>query len=350
MDESKTTQQVLVATPQVTKQDFLNSIVSNLGSYQWPDGSIECIDPEKNKLVYLWGNRFKGKAEGSWTAKVNGTQEITVNKQKVSIPDGTPYSGTVPSLEFDLLIINDNQATPYWAKEFCKIGFIGDNFQPDSFISASGGVIEGDNSGSPHSAWMKNGNDIVDNFLLPAAIDLSENAGIAYIALNIIPAEAIQQSMNMFSQLEFSSRDVTVSSRNSVSDEPTPVLIPFYVLEFEFGGQTHHIAMMADQRGIVKGKLPSPSARIANKTPQQIVEEEMPDKFKQVKIAKWGWVLAVILLFLTNFSVAFVCLLAWAVGYWFLKKPINDRIKKIVQQDAVNIQKTADLLKKQLLR
>ena len=53
----------------------------------------------------------------------------------------------------------------------------------------------------------------------------------------------------------------------------------------------------------------------------------MPDKFKLVNIAKWGWVLAVILLFLTNFSVAFVCLLAWAVGYWLLKKPINDRFK-----------------------
>lgn len=348
MDENKPIKQVQVAVPQMSKQDFLRCIADTLGTYQWPNGAIESINPDNTKLVYLWGNRIKGTAEGTWGAKVNGDHKITVNNKEVSIQDGTPYAGVVPQIQFDLLVINENQSTPIWAKEFCKVGFVGENYQPYSSVNTSGGQIEGGNSGNPLSAWMKHGNEITDNFLLPLATDLSENTAMAYLALNIIPAEVIQQTMNMFSGMKFSSRDVTVSSRNSVVDEPSAVLIPFYVLEFNFEGKSYHIAMMADNRCIIKGQIP-PVKKI-NKTPQQIVEEEMPDKVKQAKFAKWGWVLAILLLLVVNLTVAVIYLIAWVVGLWILKKPVNDRIKELEQQEVDNSQKTADLLRKQLTR
>ncbi len=348
MDESKITQQVQVAAPQVTQQDFINLNAQKLGSYRWPKGAIESIDPSKLRLVYLWGNRFKGKAEGSWSARVDGSPKITVNNQEVNIKDGTPYSGSFPQVDFDILVINDNQATPEWARKFCKIGFESDNFQPQSYVSASGGMIEGDNSGSPHSAWMKNGNEIIDNYLLPLANDLSKNTAVAYVALDIIPPEIIQQSMSIFNRQDFNSRDVAVSSRNSVTEDPIPVLIPFYVIEYQFEGQTYFMAMMADKKGLVNCKVPG--ERATGKSPEQIVEEEMPDKIKQVKMMKWGWILAVVALFVVNLTVAVVCLIAWATGYWFMKKPINDRIKEIQDQDTVESKKTADLLRKQLTK
>lgn len=348
MEQNKTNQQVLAAVPQVSKQDFLKVLADTLGSYKWPSGSIECINPSETKLVYLRGYRFKGNAEATWTAKVNGNQKITVNNNDVNITDGTSYSDAIPSVDFDLLVINDNSDTPYWAKNFCNIGFEGSNFQPYSSIETTGGVIEGSDSGNPHSAWMKNGNKITDTFLLPIAEDLSENAGIAYIALNIIPPEVIQQSMGMFKDMKFNSRDVTVTSRNSVTEEPTPVLIPFYVLEFQFEGKTYHMAMMADSRCIIKGQIPP--VRDTEKSPEEVVEEEMPDKIKQAKLIKWGWILAVILLFAVNLIVGVIVLIAWAIAYWFIKKPINDQIKELEQQSASNSQKTAELLRRQLTR
>lgn len=347
MSENKSPQQVQVAVPQISKQDFLKGIAETFGSYKWPKGAIECINPDDAKLVYLWGNRIQGTAEGKWGAKVNGNHKITVNNKDVPIQDGTPYAGVVPQMQFDLLVINDNQATPSWAKEFCKVGFEGENYQPYTSANTNGGQIEGDNSGNPLSAWMKNGNEITDNYLLPIATDLSEDTAMAYLALDIIPAEVIQQSMNMFKDMKFNSRDVTVSSRNSVAEDPVPVLIPFYVLEFQFEGKKYHMAMMADSRCLINSQIPPQDTE---KTPGEVVEEEMPDKIKQAKLIKWGWILAVILLFVVNLTVAVIALIAWAIAYWFIKKPINDRKKELEQQSASNSQKTSSLLHEQLTR
>lgn len=347
MEENNALQQVQVALPQVTKQDFFKTISEVCTTYKWPKGAIECINPDKTKLVYLWGNRFVGNAEGSWTAKADGTSTIKVNKNEVKIEDGTPYSGPVPQIDFDLLVINDNQATPYWAKDFCKVGFQSDNFQPYSSVAATDGVVEGDDSSNPHAAWMKNGNDIVDNYMLPIAKDISENGAMAYAALNIFPPEIIEQSMQLFSGMKFGSRDVKVSSRNSVLKDPTPVLIPFYLLEFEFEGKTYYLAMMANSNYSLKGQLPPVKDA---KTPEQIVEEEMADKVKQAKIVKWGWVLSILLLFVASFKVAVIYLIIWAITNWFVKRSIKSRIKELKNLSAEEDRRTGELLRKQLMK
>lgn len=348
MERKESDQQVPVAVPQITRQEFLQSVSDTLGTYKWPKGSIESIDPDKTRLVYLLGNRFRGKAEGTWSAKVCGTHKITVNNKEVNIADGTPYSGSTPQIGFDLLVIDDNEHTPYWAKKFTKNGFASENFQSYSSVEASGGVIEGKSSENSYSAWAKNSNEIVDRFMHPIATTLSENTAIAYLSLNVLPPEVIQQSAEMFQNMKFSSRDVSVSSRNSVDEDPTPVLIPFYVLEFQFEGKEYYIAMMADKNRTINGQIPP--VKDTDKSPQQIVEEEMPDKIKQQKLLKWGWVLAIVLLIITNFSIAACYLILWGIGYWFIKKTINDRIKELEQEEADNTQKTAELLRKQLIR
>lgn len=182
----------------------------------------------------------------------------------------------------------------------------------------------------------------------PIATTLSENTAIAYLSLNVLPPEVIQQSAEMFQNMKFSSRDVSVTSRNSVDEDPTPVLIPFYVLEFQFEGKEYYIAMMADKNRTINGQIPP--VKDTDKSPRQIVEEEMPDKIKQQKLLKWGWVLAIVLMFITNFSFAVCYLILWGIGYWFFKKTINDRIKELEQEEADNTQKTAELLRKQLSR
>ena len=341
-------EQVQVAVPQISRDEFLKYVAETLGTYQWPKGSIECINPNKTKLVYLWGNRIKGDAEGSWAAKVQGDHKITVNKKEIELKDGTPYSGPIPSLNFDLVVINDNQDTPLWAKGFTTVGFTCENFQPYSYIDACNGIIDGNNTDNSYAAWMKNGNEIVDKYLYSIAVDFSQNTALAYISLNVMPAEVIQQSADLFSNMKFNSKDVAVTSRHNVKEEPTPVLIPFYLLEFEFNGKAYYIAMMADNSYTLKGQIPP--IEEPNKTPQQLVEEEMPDKVKKVKMIKWGWILAIILLFICNIAIAVVYLVFWVAAKWYFNKDINNRIKELEQQATENTKKTATLLMEQLTK
>lgn len=87
MEQNQINQKVLVAVPQLTRQDFFDHI-ADMWQYTWPDGAIECINPENTKLVYLWGNRFKGTAEGSWTAKMGCSHTIEVNKKRYKLLRG----------------------------------------------------------------------------------------------------------------------------------------------------------------------------------------------------------------------------------------------------------------------
>lgn len=336
-----------VALPALSKEDFLTVIVDALGTYAWPAGAIESINPSATRLVYLPGYRMRGTAEATWTAKADGTTKLTVNDHEMNIADGRQYSGTIPPVDFDLLVINDNAGTPYWAKDFCTVDFEEAQFAPYSAIAETGGQVEGDSSGNPLMGWAKNGNALVDNAMTGVAEELSENAGIAYMALGILPAEIVAHSMEMFADQKFNSRDVKVQSRNSITEDPTPVFIPFYVLEFQFEGKQYHLAMMADAGGMFKGKVPPAADK--GKTPEQIVQEEMPDKVNQLKFLKWGWVLAIVLWLAINFIVALVFLVAWAIGYWFMKKPVDARLKELQSQNRAGQRRNAEMLRRQLL-
>jgi hypothetical protein len=348
MENNKSNQQAQVAVPQLSKQEWLENLAELLAEYQWPKGAIECLDPDNTKLVFLWGNRFKGNAEGGWTAKVNGSFKLTINDKEVTVKDGTSYSGGIPSSEFDLLVIDEDPSMPYWAKDFYEVGFENENLEPYSSIAQLGGVIEGSASNNPLSAWMRKGNAIVDRHLMPTAIQFSENGAIAYNALNLFPTEVIKQSLNMFSKMTVHSRDVEVASRHNVTEDATPVLIPFYVLEFNFEGKQYHLATMADGKHLTKGKVPPVPEDY--KTPQEQVEEEMADKIKQVKLLKWGWIVAIILLFVFNLTVAVIWLIVWGGGYWYMKRSISSRLNELTRIEEDNDKKIAAKIKKQLLR
>ena len=146
--------------------------------------------------------------------------------------------------------------------------------------------------------------------------------------------------------MKFNSKDVAVTSRHNVKEEPTPVLIPFYLLEFEFEGKAYYIAMMADNSFTLKGQIPP--IKEPKKTPQQLVEEELPDKVKKIKMIKWGWILAIILLFISNLTIAAVYLVFWFAAKWYFNKDINNRIKELELEAAENAKESATLLMKRL--
>ena len=65
---------------------------------------------------------------------------------------------------------------------------------------------------------------------------------------------------------------------------------------------------------------------------------------------QWGWILAIILLFICNITIAVVYLVFWVAAKWYFNKDINNRIKELEQQAAENTKKTATLLTEQLTK
>ena len=55
----------------------------------------------------------------------------------------------------------------------------------------------------------------------------------------------------------------------------------------------------------------------------------MPEKFKTMKLVKWGWILAVLALFTIGFTAAIVCLAVWGIAKWYFNRDIKSRIKMI---------------------
>ena len=346
MKEKVAFQNVLVGAPQISKEEFLEIIANDLSDYQWPNGAIECMNPDNVKLVYILGNLFVGTAEGSWSAKVQGNHTITVNNKKTVIKDGTVYSGLIPKSEFRLSVINDNQATPEWARFFCKFGFKGDKFMPSSFMVSSGGSVEGEDSENSFAVWMKNGNKIVDDCFLPMAEKLSKHIGIAYASLKIISPEDLNKT-NIFNDFSFSSRDVTVSTRNSITEDPKPIYIPFYYLAFQFEGKSCYIAMMAEHNPAMRAQIPPKDNAMS---PMQLLDVEIPEMKKKAGMLKWGWALAILLLLIFNFKIAFVFFIIWAIGHWYYNHSIDVRIEEFKGMEDERIRNNQAKIKKQLLR
>ena len=153
---------------------------------------------------------------------------------------------------------------------------------------------------------------------------------------------------DMLSKMKFNSRDVIVSTRNSVTEDPNPVLIPFYVFEFQYEGKTYHIEKMAEPNGGFRTQMPPVNDTIM--TPLEILNEELPDKKKKAKLIKWGWLLAVLALIVTNYKIAFICLIAWVIGYLYIKHSIKATVKQLESLEAERRRENKTKIKKQLLR
>lgn len=329
MAEVQNNQQVQAAIPDVSKEDFLKRIAVGLGEVEWSDDVIQSIDPNKTQLIYLWGQRFRGTVEGKWEAKISGELKFTIDNKEIKVPDGTAYSCPFSDLNFDLLVIDDNQATPEWAKRFMNIGFLADKFQPMSTVEASGNKIEGENSGDPQSTWLKRGNAITDSFLRPIITEVATSAKAAFKLIDGLPSDFLDD-WSTANSMRVSARDIDFIARNNLTEDPTPVLIPFYVIEFQYNGNTYTIVEMADAGQVVRFTMPQPVQ--VTETPENIYAKELAEKATMAKLVKWGWLLAIIFLFIAGFFTAIIVLIAWYIFKLIFNKSLEKRDKELQSQ------------------
>ena len=336
--------------PQISGQQFLKEMVGRLKSEFFQDGAIESMKPSGLKLKYVWGYQYKGVIDGMWSGQVSGDHTVTFGNTKVELKGGTPVGSDFDNLRFNIVLPCIPQGDKHLAVIGQKMMEVGLALSLDdvNLIPYDEGAnipqedIVGDLADSPAEYWQKHCNKVTDHIGMDYAKILGENLGLILGLTGMLPADQAARMASMQSQSSFHTQhlgNLTVKTRSTLEVYGNKVLIPYYVLDYEFKGEDYHLMGFADggELGHCTAPLrkkPDPAARVA---------AEMPDKVKMLNLLKWGWVLAVLVFFILNFVSALVVLALWGGAYWYIGKPVRDR-KTELERD-INLNEEANARK-----
>ena len=318
-----------VIRPCMSKKHFWEAMILNLKELNLKEDAIESIDFSKIQLKYLLGYQYKGDAECTYSCRIAGNHDVTINKTKHTIKAGTPIVGNVNSSAFDIAVPCVGSPSPAWVEGLLK--------QMSSVAVKNTIIVDdlknieeviGDNTNNPLDFWVKHSNDVIDNLFSVIAYPLASNSVLVYEHLGLIDLETAAQmaSMGVFGSIDI--MNFNVKSRNNLKEYGQKVLIPCYVLEFKHDGKDYFIAAgISDEAFPYVCRIPKENS--FNISPEEQAQKEMPEKFKIMKFVKWGWILAVLALFTIGFTTAVVCLAAWGIAKWYFSRDIKSRIKTI---------------------
>lgn len=327
------TQQELLMKPQISEQQFLKDMVERLKDKSFQGDAIESMKPSGLKLKYVWGYQYKGVIDGRWSGKVSGDHSVSSDNWKVELKAGTPVGSDFNNLRFNIVLPcipqSDKHLAPIgqdmkemgWALSLDDVNLIpydeGANIPPEDIV--------GDLADSPAEYWQKHCNKVTDCIGMEYAEAVGENIGIILGLTGKLPADKAAQVASMENNSSFERQqhleNLNVRTRSTLEAYGNKVLIPYYVLDYEFKGEDYFLMEFANGEGLSHCKIPQrktldPAAQVA---------VEMPDKVKTLNLLKWGWVLAVLVFFILNFVSALVVLALWGGAYWYMGKPVRDR-------------------------
>lgn len=326
------TQQELLMKPQISEQQFLKEMADRLKSEYFQDGAIESMKPSGLKLKYVWGYQYKGVIDGRWSGQVSGDLTVTFNNKEVKLNAGTPVGSDFDNLRFNIVLPCIPQGDKHLAvigqnmKEVGRALSLDDvNLIPyDESANIPQEDIVGDLADSPAEYWQKHCNKVTDHIGMGYAKIMGENLGIILGLTGKLSVDEAARLASIESDRSFHTQhlgNLTVKTRSTLEVYGNKVLIPYYVLDYEFKGEDYFLMEFANGEGLGHStaplrKKPDPAAQVA---------AEMPDKVKTLNLLKWGWVLAVLVFFILNFVSALVVLALWGGAYWYMGKPVRDR-------------------------
>lgn len=337
----------LVMNPVISKQEFLKKYIQILKNQHFQKGAIESMDPANLKLKYIWGYQYKGKVDGNWACQLIGEHTVEYGEKKSKFANGTPVISNFNDVNFNVLVPYIGQDNPYFTNEFIGVSIdLHDvNLIPydDSKISEDDIINELKEEASNY--WLKYGNIISDNVGLNYVQTLAENDAYIYSLLGAVPPTAVLASANASKKVCGFSRGLivdnwSIKTRNTLNAYGDKVLIPIYVLDYKFNNDNYFLVGFADKKG--KGRATVPLT--LKKTPEDQVNEEFADKFKIIKLLKWGWILAIPVLFIVGFIGAVVYIIAWLLYSWFLKRTVNKRLEELRRSDEREAEENEKLL------
>lgn len=333
-------------TPKVSKEEFLKHVINELVASNLDENAVSSIDPSKLQVKYLWGYQYSGSAECNYSARVanNHTVKIEYGSKSYNgeIKSGTPVKGHLDDLTFDIVVPSITDKSPYWAERI-DMSLLAENLHEykEGEIPACD-IIDGI-ADSPLDYWLKKGNDVVDKLCTPIAEGVSSNAALIYQDLGIVPLDVAVEIAKSGTLGTIDVVGVSVQTRNKLFTYGNRVLIPFYLLEFEYKNRPQYIVGTTDGSNYLFGNIPM----VTHKNPEEILEEEMADKMKTVKMAKYGWIIALLALFVAGFTTAVVLLIVWYVALYILKMPIKKREKELKEEQGKRSLRIEAMLKKQ---
>lgn len=320
---------IVLLRPAVSGEVFLKKVVDILHEENIAEDAISSIDPSKLALKYLTGYQYKGMADCDYSAQTASDLEVTINDNKKTIKSGTPISGSVDNIAFDIVVPCPTKDERAWVRQMCdRLGYAtyGDSITiPDTNAVEEEAI--GDFSVNPLDFWVKYSNAILDDMFSEPAYETASNSVLLYEDLGLISPEMAAEMLKMGVSSSINITNLKVKTRNSLQEYGKKMLIPCYVLEFQYNGKDYYVAACA-----CEADLPYiyhlPVQALVDITPEEQVEQEMPQKVKTLKLVRWGWIIAVAAVFI-NFVLALVCLALWYGAKWYFTRELNVRAQEI---------------------
>ena len=315
---------IVLLRPAASGEAFLKKVVDILHEENIAEDAISSIDPSKLALKYLTGYQYKGLADCDYSAQTAADIEITINDNKKTIKAGTPISGSVDNIAFDIVV-----PCPTKDERACaKLGYA--TFEDAITIPDTNAVEEeviGDFSVNPLDFWVKNSNAVLDEMFSEPAYETASNSVLLYEDLGLISPEMAAEMLKMGASSSIDITNLKVKTRNNLQEYGQMMLIPCYVLEFKYNGKDYYVAACA-----CEAALPYiyciPTLAPVDITPEEQAEQEMPQKVKTLKLVRWGWIIAVAAFFI-SFILSLICLALWFGAKWYFARELNARAKEI---------------------
>lgn len=329
---NSTKEQSFFKLPEVTKDEYMQLVGKKLMDSPIRLDALKNIDASKFQLKYVWGYRYTGTFDCNWSCQVARDCKFSINSYETEFKQGTPISGDLEQNRFDIVQPIIDESSPNWLKTMALYNIPAKNLLPYKGTEVSEDDIVKPIDTSALEFWVKYGNGIIDRHCLPIVNTVASNPIYVMEKQGIIPTDEAISFMQATADMDISGIQVenySVKSRNNLTSYGEPVLLPYYVLDFEFENNNYFIVGPANDSGFIISSVP---LRKVASSPELQAEQEMPEQSKKVKwMKRAGW-LAILIFFITNLTVTLVYLIAWAAGTFMLKKNIKDRAKQIKKE------------------
>lgn len=296
-----------------TQDDFERSMVNALVNTDYVDRHVfEGINPDNIFRQYLPMYLYEGTFNSSWSCESSyRDQQVKISNSWTSdsktistkeVKKWRPQNGTATGNFAFLCLANEgDKAVPNELREFTKLFpynvMCSKEFHPD-LLPADENQLGIAKNADATLVWQKYGKDMVDK--------TAQDAAMIQIG---------DQEIKNF----------RASSSFTLTTKGVYVLVPFWFVYYTFKNQKYHFLM--DGLGET------------NSYTYPVDEEDVAftkSKEKIKNIVKWLWPLALVLMFLINFTVGLI-----ALGVWFIAKFVINKIMD--KQIAENLENTRNL-------
>ena len=288
------------------EKDFEQSLINNLVEADYvPTDIFEAINPGNVIKAYLPMFLYEGRYQSSWSCKVAyETNEVRASSDGTKVKNKTvkkwaPHTGTSQGNFAFLCLAYEGKDIPDELRTF-SARFPYNTMASKEYDPGLLGIDKGD---SPMTMALDTDSDLVWN---------KYGDGL----VNEMAAENARQQL---SGEEI--KDFRASNSYDLKHSGRYVLAPFWFVYYTYNNEKHYFIMDGlGENNAMSTPISSDEVAFVN------------SKEKVKKIVKWMWPLAVLMLFIANFTVAIITLVVWFIAKLIVNKRMDKQIRERLDQ------------------